>query len=117
MKRDCHGVSMLEIAESRMSSWAEARCSPVPARNSRSLWKAGRAGGGYSDGERRFPGNGSPYTGMLGMHGTKTSNYGVSECDLLVVLGARFSDRVTGNTETFAKNAKILQIDIDPGDQ
>ena len=47
------------------------------------------------------------------MHGTKTSNYGVSECDLLVVVGARFSDRVTGNAKKFAKNAKILQIDID----
>ena len=53
---------------------------------------------------------------MLGMHGTKASNYGVSECDLLVVVGARFSDRVTGNTATFAKNAKILQIDIDPAE-
>ena len=53
------------------------------------------------------------YTGMLGMHGTKTSNLGVSGCDLLIVLGARFSDRVTGNTKTFAKNAKILQIDVD----
>ena len=50
------------------------------------------------------------------MHGTKASNYGVSECDLLVVVGARFSDRVTGNTSTFAKNAKILQIDIDPAE-
>ena len=47
------------------------------------------------------------------MHGTKASNLGVSECDLLIVLGARFSDRVTGNTKTFAKNAKILQIDVD----
>ena len=56
------------------------------------------------------------YTGMLGMHGTKTSNYGVSECDLLIVIGARFSDRVTGNTATFAKDAKILQIDIDPAE-
>lgn len=65
-------------------------------------------------GKGAFPGTDSHYTGMLGMHGTKTSNYGVSECDLLVVLGSRFSDRVTGNTETFAKNAKILQIDIDP---
>ena len=64
-------------------------------------------------GKGAFPGTDPRYTGMLGMHGTKTSNYGVSECDLLVVLGARFSDRVTGNTETFAKNAKILQIDID----
>ena len=53
------------------------------------------------------------YTGMIGMHGTKASNYGVSECDLLVTLGARFSDRVTGNTKTFASKAKILQIDID----
>ena len=53
------------------------------------------------------------YTGMLGMHGTKTSNLGVSECDLLVALGARFSDRVIGNASLFAKNAKILHIDID----
>ena len=50
---------------------------------------------------------------MLGMHGTKTSNYGVSECDLLVVIGSRFSDRVIGNAATFAKNAKIIQIDVD----
>ena len=47
------------------------------------------------------------------MHGTKTSNYGVSECDLLIVIGARFSDRVTGNAKKFAKNAKILQFDVD----
>ncbi len=67
-------------------------------------------------GKGAFPGTDPRYTGMLGMHGTKTSNYGVSECDLLVVIGARFSDRVTGNTETFAKNAKILQIDIDPAE-
>lgn len=53
------------------------------------------------------------YTGMLGMHGTKTSNFGVSQCDLLIVIGARFSDRVTGNTAHFAKNAKIIHIDID----
>ena len=67
-------------------------------------------------GKGAFPGTDPRYTGMLGMHGTKASNYGVSECDLLIVLGARFSDRVTGNTETFAKNAKILQIDIDPAE-
>lgn len=67
-------------------------------------------------GKGAFPGTDPRYTGMLGMHGTKTSNYGVSECDLLVVIGARFSDRVTGNTKTFAKNAKILQIDIDPAE-
>ena len=53
------------------------------------------------------------YTGMIGMHGTKASNLGVSECDLLVALGARFSDRVIGNASLFAKNAKILHIDID----
>ena len=64
-------------------------------------------------GKGAFPGTDVRYTGMLGMHGTKTSNYGVSECDLLIVIGARFSDRVTGNTKKFAKNAKILQFDID----
>ena len=67
-------------------------------------------------GKGAFPGTDPRYTGMLGMHGTKASNYVVSECDLLVVVGARFSDRVTGNTATFAKNAKILQIDIDPAE-
>ncbi len=53
------------------------------------------------------------YTGMIGMHGTKASNLGVSECDLLVALGARFSDRVVGNAKKFASNAKVLHIDID----
>lgn len=53
------------------------------------------------------------YAGMLGMHGTKTSNFGVSKCDLLIVVGARFSDRVTGDTRSFAKNAKIIHIDVD----
>ena len=67
-------------------------------------------------GKGAFPGTDPLYTGMLGMHGTKASNYGVSECDLLIVAGARFSDRVTGNTATFAKDAKILQIDIDPAE-
>ena len=64
-------------------------------------------------GKGAFPGTDDLYTGMLGMHGTKTSNYGVSECDLLIVIGARFSDRVTGNAKKFAKNAEILQFDID----
>ena len=64
-------------------------------------------------GKGAFPGTDPLYTGMLGMHGTKTSNYGVSECDLLIVVGARFSDRVTGNAQKFAQNAKIIQIDID----
>ena len=53
------------------------------------------------------------YTGMIGMHGTKASNLGVSECDLLIALGARFSDRVVGNAAKFASGAKILHIDID----
>lgn len=64
-------------------------------------------------GKGAFSGEDPLYTGMLGMHGTKTSNLGVSQCDLLIVLGARFSDRVTGNAQTFAKQAKIVQLDID----
>jgi len=50
---------------------------------------------------------------MIGMHGTKASNFGVSECDLLIALGARFSDRVVGNPKKFAEHAKVLHIDID----
>ena len=64
-------------------------------------------------GKGAFPGTDPLYTGMLGLHGTKASNYGVSECDLLIVAGARFSDRVTGNAKKFAQNAKILQFDVD----
>ena len=64
-------------------------------------------------GKGAFPGEDPLYTGMLGMHGTKTSNLGVTECDLLITIGARFSDRVTGNAKNFARNAKILQIDVD----
>ena len=64
-------------------------------------------------GKGAYDGRKENYTGMLGMHGTKTSNFGVSKCDLLIVVGARFSDRVTGNTQKFATNAKIVQIDID----
>ncbi|MCD8381144.1 MAG: biosynthetic-type acetolactate synthase large subunit [Lachnospiraceae bacterium] len=58
-------------------------------------------------------GNAPEYTGMIGMHGTKASDLGVSECDCLVALGARFSDRITGDAKRFASNAKIIQIDID----
>ena len=61
-----------------------------------------------------FNGTDERYSGMLGMHGTKASNLGVSHCDLLIAIGTRFSDRVLGNPKTFAKNAKILQIDVDP---
>lgn len=53
------------------------------------------------------------YTGMIGMHGTKASNLGVSECDLLVALGARFSDRVVGNAAMFAARARVVHIDVD----
>ena len=51
---------------------------------------------------------------MLGMHGTAYANYAMQECDLLIAVGARFDDRVTGKLETFAPNAKIIHIDIDP---
>lgn len=67
-------------------------------------------------GKGAFNGKSTRYTGMIGMHGTKTSNLGVSQCDLLVALGARFSDRVTGNPKKFAENAKIIHIDIDPAE-
>lgn len=64
-------------------------------------------------GKGAFDGADELYTGMVGMHGTKPSNFGITECDLLIVAGARFSDRVTGNASKFAQNAKILQIDVD----
>ena len=64
-------------------------------------------------GKGAFDGTDPLYTGMLGMHGTKVSNFGVSESDLLVVVGSRFSDRVIGNASKFAHKAKIIQIDID----
>ena len=64
-------------------------------------------------GKGAFPGEDPRYTGMVGMHGTKTSNLGITKCDLLIAVGARFSDRVTGNTRRFARDAKILHIDVD----
>ena len=64
-------------------------------------------------GKGAFDGRDAHYTGMIGMHGTKASNFGVCECDLLIALGARFDDRVTGNAKKFAEKAKILHIDID----
>jgi len=67
-------------------------------------------------GKGAFDGTDERYTGMLGMHGTKTSNLGVSECDLLIAIGARFSDRVLGNPKKFARQAKILHIDVDPAE-
>ncbi|MDF2566831.1 MAG: acetolactate synthase, large subunit [Oscillospiraceae bacterium] len=65
--------------------------------------------GGYDNTDKR-------YIGMLGMHGTKTSSLAVSECDLFIGIGTRFSDRVTGEIKSFVPNAKILQIDIDPAE-
>ena len=67
-------------------------------------------------GKGGFNGNDELYTGMIGMHGTKASNLGVSECDLLIAIGARFSDRVIGNAGKFAPKAKVLHIDIDPAE-
>ncbi|MCD8103764.1 MAG: biosynthetic-type acetolactate synthase large subunit [Lachnospiraceae bacterium] len=67
-------------------------------------------------GKGAFDGRDEMYCGMLGMHGTKAANLGVSQCDLLITVGSRFSDRVIGNASTFAKNAKVLQIDVDPAE-
>ena len=67
-------------------------------------------------GKGAIDGHDPHYTGMIGMHGTKTSNLGVSRCDLLIALGARFTDRVIGNAALFAPNAKIIHIDIDPAE-
>ncbi len=67
-------------------------------------------------GKGAFDGHDPKYTGMIGMHGTKASNFGVSQCDLLIALGARFSDRVIGNPKTFAGDAKIIHIDVDPAE-
>ena len=64
-------------------------------------------------GKGAFPGTDDRYTGMIGMHGTKVSNFGINQADLVIVVGARFSDRVTGNASKFANQAKILHIDID----
>ena len=67
-------------------------------------------------GKGAFDGREELYTGMVGMHGTKASNLGITKCDLLVAIGTRFSDRVLGNPNRFAQNAKILHIDIDPAE-
>ncbi len=67
-------------------------------------------------GKGAFDGTRAEYTGMLGMHGTKTSNLGLMKSDLLIAIGTRFSDRVIGNAKVFARDAKILHIDIDPAE-
>jgi acetolactate synthase I/II/III large subunit len=61
-----------------------------------------------------FPGTHPLWLGMLGMHGTYYANMAISHCDLLIAMGCRFSDRVTGKIETFAEKAKIIHIDVDP---
>ncbi|MFZ5649899.1 MAG: biosynthetic-type acetolactate synthase large subunit [Bacillota bacterium] len=63
-----------------------------------------------------FPGDHPLFLGMLGMHGSRYANYAVCECDLLIAIGARFDDRVTGKIESFAPEAKIIHIDIDPAE-
>ncbi len=63
-----------------------------------------------------FPGNHPLSLGMLGMHGARYANYTVYECDLLIAVGARFDDRVTGKVESFAPEAKVIHIDIDPAE-
>lgn len=67
-------------------------------------------------GKGAYDGREELYCGMVGMHGTKASNFGITKCDLLITIGARFSDRVVGNASRFAKNAKIIQIDVDPAE-
>jgi len=61
-----------------------------------------------------YPGNDEQFVGMLGMHGTYEANMAITHCDLLIAVGARFDDRVTGKIERFAPNAKIVHVDIDP---
>jgi len=63
-----------------------------------------------------FPASDSKFQGMLGMHGTVYANYAVSECDLLIALGARFDDRVTGKLDEFACHAQVIHVDIDPAE-
>ena len=67
-------------------------------------------------GKGAYSGENELYCGMLGMHGTKAANLGVTKCDLLITVGSRFSDRVVGQAKSFAKNAKIIQIDVDPAE-
>ncbi len=63
-----------------------------------------------------FPSNHALFTGMLGMHGNYAPNINTNKCDVLIAIGMRFDDRVTGNLETYAKQAKIIHIEIDPSE-
>ena len=64
-------------------------------------------------GKGAFDGRNDAYTGMVGMHGTKASNFGITEADLLIAIGTRFSDRVLGNVKAFARHADLVHIDVD----
>ena len=70
----------------------------------------------HADGPRRLPGPHKQWLGMLGMHGTRTANYAMDEADLIVAVGARFDDRITGKLSEFAPRAKFVHIDIDPAE-
>jgi acetolactate synthase-1/2/3 large subunit len=61
-----------------------------------------------------FPGIHPQFLGMLGMHGTYAANMAVTQCDVLIAIGARFDDRATGRTDSFASHAKVIHVDIDP---
>ncbi|MFN9551746.1 MAG: biosynthetic-type acetolactate synthase large subunit, partial [Pirellulaceae bacterium] len=63
-----------------------------------------------------YPGDGPLSLDMLGMHGSAYANFAVRDCDLLIALGVRFDDRVTGRLEAFAKHAKIIHVDVDPSE-
>jgi len=67
-------------------------------------------------GKGAFPEDHPLSLGMLGMHGTRYANYAIIDCDLLIAIGARFDDRVTGKVESFAPNAKVIHIDVDPAE-
>ncbi len=94
----CGGGVVLGRAEKEFREFAEKMDAPVTI--------TVMGGGG-------FPGNHPLTTGMVGMHGSKASNTACSECDLLIAVGCRFSDRVALNPATFASQAKIVHIDID----
>ena len=63
-----------------------------------------------------FPADNAQWLGMLGMHGTRTANYAMDEADLIVAIGARFDDRITGKLSEFAPRAKFIHIDVDPAE-
>jgi acetolactate synthase-1/2/3 large subunit len=95
------GGVIISGADRELRALAELLCAPVTA----TLMGIGG-----------FPADHPLYLGMLGMHGTRYANYAVCECDLLIAVGARFDDRVTGKVESFAPEAKIVHIDIDPAE-